>query len=75
MSAQDGCRHILGQHVLGRRSIVDVDSLQELGVFGILEVLQVAEVGHELRLLVHFLRCQKIEIDRIRKTLYELGAC
>lgn len=52
-----------------------MDSLQEFRVLGLLEVLQVAEVGHELGLLIHFLRCQKIEIGRIRKTLHKLGAC
>jgi arginine decarboxylase-like protein len=53
-----------------------VDSLEEFCVLGVLEVLQVAEVGDEVGLLVHFLGSQKIEIDRIRKTLDELGwAC
>jgi hypothetical protein len=66
---------MLSQQVFGRSNVVDVDSLQELGVLGLLEVLQVAEVGHKLGLLVHFLRCQKIEIVGIRKTLHELGAC
>ena len=51
-----------------------VNSLQKLGVLGVLEVLQVAEVGHELGLLVQFLRGQKIKIGRIRKTLHKLGA-
>lgn len=52
-----------------------VDSLQKLGVFGVLEILQVAEVSHELGLLIHFLRGQKIKIGRIRKTLHKLGVC
>lgn len=73
--ARGGCRHILSQQILWRSNAVEVDSLQELRILGLLEVLQVAEVGHKLGLLVQFLRCQKIEILGICKTLHELGAC
>jgi hypothetical protein len=50
------------------------DSLQELCVLWFAEVLEVAEVGDELRLVEHFLHGEVIEIDGIGKTLHELGA-
>jgi hypothetical protein len=41
----------------------------------LLEVLQVAEIRHKLRLVEILLRRQVIEIDGIGKALHELGAC
>lgn len=47
-------------------------SLQVLRVLGFPEVLQVAEVGHEVRLVEHLLHGQVIEIGRIGEALHEL---
>ncbi len=57
----------------GLRLVNKACSLEEFCVCGILEVLQVAEVGDKFRLLVHFLGSQKIKIGRIRKALNKLG--
>lgn len=52
-----------------------VHTLQKFGVLGILEVLQVGEIGYELRLVKILLGGEIIEIDGIRKTLHKLGVC
>lgn len=52
-----------------------VHALQEFRVLGFLEVLQVGQIGYELRLVKVLLGAEIIEIDGIRKTLHELGAC
>jgi hypothetical protein len=49
--------------------------LEKFGVPGLAEVLQVAEVGHELGLVEVLLGGQVIEIDGIREALHKLGQC
>lgn len=46
--------------------------VQEFRVLGFLEVLQVGQIGYELRLVKVLLGAEIIEIDGIRKTLHEL---
>jgi hypothetical protein len=47
--------------------------LKELCIFGLFEVLQIREIGHEVRLVEPLLYGQVIEIGGIGKALYELG--
>lgn len=70
--ARDGCTDTIS-HPRRRRIVGRNYSLQVFCVFGLPEVLKVAEVGHELRLVEHFLHGEVIEIDGIGKTLHELG--
>jgi hypothetical protein len=49
--------------------------LEKFCILGLAEVLQVAEIGHELGLVKVLLRGQVIEIDGIREALYKLGPC
>jgi hypothetical protein len=49
--------------------------LQEFGVLWLFEVLQVAEVGYELGLIVILLCREVIEIDGICEALHKLGPC
>jgi hypothetical protein len=49
--------------------------LEKLCILGLAEVLQVAEIGHELGLVKVLLLGQVIEIDGIREALHKLGPC
>ena len=49
--------------------------LQELGVLGELEVLQVRQVRHEVGPVERLLLGQEVEIDGIGKALDKLGSC
>jgi len=60
---------MLSQHCCWRRRYL----LEILDVCGLLEVLQVAEIGDKVRLVEHFLHGQIIEIHGICKALYKLG--
>jgi hypothetical protein len=44
-------------------------------VLGVLEVLQIAEIGDELGLVEHLEGREVIEIGGIRKALDKLGTC
>lgn len=70
-------RHMISQSWLKLQCATFKDSLEELGVCRMLEVLQVAEVGHEVWLVEHVLLGQVIEIGGIGKALDELkgGQC
>jgi hypothetical protein len=48
--------------------------LEILDVGGLLEVLQVAEIGDKVRLVEHFLHGQIVEIHGVCEALHELGA-
>jgi hypothetical protein len=60
---------MLSQHCYWRRRHL----LEILDVCRLLEVLQVAEIGHKVRLVEHLLHGQIIEIHGICEALYELG--
>jgi hypothetical protein len=49
--------------------------LEKFRILGLAEVLQVAEIGHELGLVKVLLLGQVIEIDGIREALHKLGHC
>lgn len=49
-------------------------ALQEFGVFGLLEVLQVVQVGDKVWLVERLLLSQIIEVDGVGQTLDKLGA-
>lgn len=53
-----------------RRSI-----LQKLCIFWLPEVLQIGQVGYEVRFVKHFVLSQVVEINRVGKTLHKLQAC
>lgn len=49
--------------------------LQEFCILGLLEILQVVEIGDKLWLVERLLLREVVQIDGIGKTLYKLGAC
>jgi hypothetical protein len=58
----------------GRRSCW-ADVLQEFGVPGLLEVLQVRQIRHKVGLIERLLLGQEVEIDGIGEALDKLGSC
>ena len=49
--------------------------LEESGILGLLEVLQVGQVGDKVGPVERLLLGEKVEVDGIGKALHKLGAC
>jgi hypothetical protein len=67
---QGGCKQMLSNRRVRRGKHV----LEILDVGGLLEILQVAEIGDKVRLVEHFLHSQIVEIHGVCEALHKLGA-